>query len=85
MADLLEMKQNNNKRNENSRLVVNIMGDEFVFSQRENKNFVPAHHFQDDSKFLREDVGNKNEIIKTLLENIKCLKKTIFSKSKFLL
>ena len=75
MANLLEMKQNNNKRNENSRLVVNIMGDEFVFSQGENKNFVPARHFQDDSKFLREDVGNKNEIIKTLLENIKCLKK----------
>ena len=30
MADLLEMKQNNNERNENSRPVMNIMGDELV-------------------------------------------------------
>ena len=54
---------------------MNFMGDEFVSSQRENKNFIPVQHFQDEIKFLREEVGNKNEIIKTLLENINCLKK----------
>ena len=66
MADLLEMKQNNNEHNENSRSVMNITGDEFVSSQGENKNFIAVQHFQDEIKFLREEVGNKNEIIKTL-------------------
>ena len=75
MADLLEMKQNNNERNENSRPVMNVMGDEFVSSQGENKNFIPVQHFQDEIMFLREKVGNKNEIIKTLLENVNFLKK----------
>ena len=70
MADLLEMKQNNNERNENSRPVMNFMGDEFVSSQVENKNFIPVQHLQDEIKFLWEEVGNKYEIIKTLLENI---------------
>ena len=72
MADLLEMKQNNNERNENSRPVMNFMGDEFVSSQVENKNFIPVQHLQDEIKFLWEEVGNKYEIIKTLLENIDC-------------
>ena len=54
---------------------MNIKGDEIVSSQGENKNFIPVQHFQDKIKFLREEVGNKNEIIKTLLENINCLKK----------
>ena len=75
MADLLEMKQNNDERNENSWPVMNIMGDEFVSSQGENKNFIPVQHSQDEIKFLQEEVGKKNEIIKTLLENINCLKK----------
>ena len=65
MADLLEMKQNN-ERNENSRSVMNITGDEFVSSLGENKNFITVQHFQVEIKFLREEVGNKNEIIKTL-------------------
>ena len=42
MADLIEMKQNNNELNENYGPVMNIMGDEFVSSQGENKNFIPA-------------------------------------------
>ena len=54
---------------------MNIKGDEIVSSQGENKNFIPVQHFQDKIKFLREEVGNKNEIIKTLLENINCLKR----------
>ena len=54
---------------------MNIKGDEIVSSQGENKDFIPVQHFQDKIKFLREEVGNKNEIIKTLLENINCLKK----------
>ena len=74
MADLLEMKQNNNERNESSRPVMNIMGDEFVSNQQENKKFIPAQHFQGEIKFLQEEVENKYEIIKTLLENINCLK-----------
>ena len=65
MADLLEMKQNNNERNENSRPVMNFIGDEFVSSQGEKKNFLPVQHFQDEIKFLWEEVGNKYEIIKT--------------------
>ena len=40
IADLLEMKQNNNERNENSPSVMNITGNEFVSSQRENKKFI---------------------------------------------
>ena len=42
LADLIEMKQNNNELNENYGSVMNIMGDEFVSSQGENKNFIPA-------------------------------------------
>ena len=75
MANLLEMKQKSNERNKNSRPVMNITGDEIVSSQGENKIFISVKHFQDEIKFLREEVGNKNEIIKTLLENINCLKK----------
>ena len=75
MANLLEMKQKSNERNKNSRPVMNITGDEIVSSQGENKIFILVKHFQDEIKFLREEVGNKNEIIKTLLENINCLKK----------
>ena len=70
MADLLEMKQNNNERNENSRPVMNIMGDELVSIQGENKNFIRVQHFQDEIKFLLEEVGIKNEIVKTLIKNI---------------
>ena len=33
MAVLLEIKRNSNERNENSRPVMNITGDEFVLSQ----------------------------------------------------
>ena len=44
-----------------------------------NTNFFETdftiQHFQDEIKYLREEVGNRNEIIKTLLENINCLKK----------
>ena len=82
MADLLEMKQNNNERNENSRPVMNFMGDEFVSSQVENKNFIPVQHLQDEIKFLWEEVGNKCEIIKTLLENIDCLKEKHFFQNR---
>ena len=81
MADLLEMKQNNNKRNENSRPVMNFMGDEFVSSQVENKNFIPVH-LHDEIKFLWEEVENKYEIIKTLLENIDCLKEKHFFQNR---
>ena len=77
MAALLEMKQHNNERNENSQPVKNITGEEFVSSQGENKNFTTVQHFQDKIKFLREKVGNKNEIIKTFIENISCLKKQL--------
>ena len=52
MADLLKMK-NNHERNENSRSVINIMGNEFVSSQGENKSFIPVRYFQDKIKFLR--------------------------------
>ena len=38
------------------------------------KNFIRVQHFQDEIKFLREEVGNKNEIVKTLIKNINCLK-----------
>ena len=38
MADLLEMKQSSNEHNENSRPVMNIMGDEFASSQGENRS-----------------------------------------------
>ena len=82
MADLLEMKQNNNERNENSRPVMNFIGDEFVSSQGEKKNFLPVQHFQDEIKFLWEEVGNKYEIIKTLLENIDCLKEKHFFQNR---
>ena len=82
MVDLLEMKQNNNERNENSRPVMNFMGDEFVSSQVENKNFIPVQHLQDEIKFLWEEVGNKYEIIKTLLENIDCLKEKHFFQNR---
>ena len=54
---------------------MNITGDEFVSSQGENKHFITVKHFQDKIKFLREEAANKNEIIKTLLENINCLQK----------
>ena len=70
MTELLQIKQHSNERNENSLPVMNTTGDEFVSSQGENKNFSAVQHFQDDITFLREEVGNKNEIIKTLLENI---------------
>ena len=79
------MKQNSNERNENYRPDMNITGDELVASQERDKKFITVKHFQDEIKFLREEVGNKNEIIKTLLENINCLKTIIFSKSRFLL
>ena len=82
MADLLEMKQNNNERNENSRPVMNFIGDEFVSSQGEKKNFLPVQHFKDEIKFLWEEVGNKYEIIKTLLENIDCLKEKHFFQNR---
>ena len=84
MTELLQIKQHSNERNENSLPVMNITGDEFVSSQGENKNFSAVQHFQDHITFLREEVGNKNEIIKTLLENINCLKNN-FLKIKFLL
>ena len=64
---------------------MNIMGNEFVSSQGGNKNFIPVQHFQDEIKVLREEVGNKNKIIKTSLENINCLKNKICLKSTFLL
>ena len=35
----------------------------FGTSQGENKNFITVKNFQDETKFLREEVGNKNEII----------------------
>ena len=70
MANLLEMKQKSNERNENSWPVMNITGDEIVSSQGENKFFISVKHFQDEIEFLRKEVGNKNEIIKTLLENV---------------
>ena len=85
MADLLERKQNSNERNKNSPPFMNIMGNEFVSSQGGNKNFIPVQHFQDEIKVLREEVGNKNKIIKTSLENINCLKNKICLKSTFLL
>ena len=75
MTELLEMKQHSNERNENSQPVMNITGDEFVSSQGENKTFTAVQHFQDEIKCFWDEVGNKNEIIKTLLENISCLKK----------
>ena len=50
------------------------MGNEFVSSQEENKSFITVKHFQDEIKFLCGDFGNKNEIIKILLDNINCLK-----------
>ena len=84
MVDLLEMKQNSNKHNENPRSVMNITGNEFVSSQGEKK-IITIKHFQGKIKVLREQVRNKNDIIKTLLENINCLKKFFFSQSKFLL
>ena len=68
-----------------SQVAANAIADKFVSSQAENKSFIPVQHLQDEITFLREEVGNKNEIINTLLENINCFKKTIFSKSKFLL
>ena len=74
MADLLEMNQNSNERNESPQQVMNIMGDEFVWSQRENKNFITEKLFLDKIKFLQKQVGNKNNIAKTLSENINCLK-----------
>ena len=40
-----------------------------------------VQHFLDEIKFLWEEVGNKNEIIKTLLKNINCLKK-LFSQNQ---
>ena len=83
MADLLEMKQNSNKLNQNSRSVMNITGDEFVSSQGENVNLITAKHFQDEIKFSRDKVRNKNEIIKTILENINCLKKQFSENQNF--
>ena len=74
MADLLEMNQNSNERNESPQQVMNIMGDEFVWSQGENKNFITEKLFLDKIKFLQKQVGNKNNIAKTLSENINCLK-----------
>ena len=53
---------------------MNITGNEFVSSQEENKSFITVKHFQDEIKFLCGEFGNKNEIIKILLENINCLK-----------
>ena len=52
MADLLEIKQISNRHNQHSRPVMNIMGDEFVSNQGENKNFITVKHFQDEIKFL---------------------------------
>ena len=75
MVNLLEMKQNNNERNENSRSVMKITGNDFVSRQGKNKSFITVQHFQDEIKILREEVGNNSETIKTLLENINCLKK----------
>ena len=83
MADLLEMKQNNNKCNKNSRSVMNITGDEFVSSQGENVNLITVKHFQDEIKFSWDKVRNKNEIIKTILENINCLKKQFSENQNF--
>ena len=74
MADLLKMNQNSNERNESPQQVMNIMGDEFVWSQGENKNFITEKLFQDKIKFLQKQVGNKNNIAKTLSENVNCLK-----------
>ena len=74
MADLLEMNQNSNERNESPQQVMNIMGDEFVWSQGENKNFITEKLFLDKIKFLQKQVGNKNNIAKTLSENINGLK-----------
>ena len=74
MADLLEMNQNSNERNESPQQVMNIMDDEFVWSQGENKNFITEKLFLDKIKFLQKQVGNKNNIAKTLSENINCLK-----------
>ena len=65
IADLLKMKQDSNERNRNCLPDVNINGNEFVSSQKESKNFIRVKHFQDEIKFLRKEVGNKNEIIKT--------------------
>ena len=75
------MKQKSNERNGNSRPVMNITGDELVSSQGENKIFISVKHFQDEIKFSREEVENKNEIVKTSLENINCFKKIFFSNS----
>ena len=65
IADLLKMKQDSNERNRNCLPDMNINGNEFVSSQKEYKNFITVKHFQDEIKFLRKEVGNKNEIIKT--------------------
>ena len=46
-------------------------------SYQVRENFTTVQHFQDKIKFLREKVGNKNEIIKTFIENISCLKKQL--------
>ena len=54
---------------------MNITGNELVSSQGENENFITIKHFQGEINDLRGEVGNKNDIIKTLLENINCLKK----------
>ena len=65
-----------------SQVAANATADKFVSSQGENKNFIPVQHLQDEITFLREEVGNKNEIINTLLENINCFKKYNFLKIK---
>ena len=58
--------------------VINITGDQFVSNQEENT----VKHFQDEIKFVGEEVGNKNEIIKTSLENTKNFLKNNFLKIK---
>ena len=65
-----------------SQVAANAIADKFVSSQAENKSFIPVQHLQDEITFLREEVGNKNEIINTLLENINCFKKNNFLKIK---
>ena len=55
-----------------SQVPAKATADKFASSRGENKNFIPVQHIQDEITSLREQVGNKNEIINTLLENINC-------------
>ena len=60
-------------KNETSQVETNCTTSEFEL--RQGKRLIAMNYLQNEIKFLREEIGDKNEIIKTLVENINCLEK----------